>query len=834
MIKILWTTFLAMLVVTLIGCGDKADKDVNDVAFDYLNEVSSVSVSMDKTSFRPGDYITITGSVSSNSGSTDSLDNERVMVELRDTDDKLVSSVETYTYSDGGYTIYYTVPDHANSNLTVTAIANEVKSAPSILIYNAITTVTVSADPGFIDPDAYTHYVTITGAVTGVSGAGIENVTVSVVLTDTTGKVVASVTDNTYYGSGEYYASITLPSGVNTDVTVVATAGGVSSDPLILTYDVPPAATSIVMTADAVTIDAGGSAAVTGYVMSATGQLIDGKRVAVEFSTAAGVLLGTQYVTTSSGEFKASFTASAEGSGNVTAKAIVDGVASSVVAFTVIYPEEVVDTTPAAAVVSSIVLHTDQSEVTVGDTLVITGYATDSSGNPVTTRDVTIRFADAAKKLVAIQVATTDSSGAFSLSYVVPSFLPGSTTITATSGSATSNSKDLTVNPKDDGTDTGTDAGVVGVPAKIVSSPSRTNIEVKEPGTVGDKSPLNITVYDGANVKITDTSYNNLRISLVNASGGGERLSWVDSSNKSHTTDDASDKVGSVDYIYAKTTSGVATLEVESGLFPTTVNIKIEVVHVNSGTTINTFIDTDNDNIQDTGESSLPSAINSDIVITSGLPHSLTFSYSHLNSIVNLNQASPGCVVGQTAGFYCRKGSLIVTDKFGNAVADGTVVYLGLVDSIIAEGSDAATTASTTVTSAAPHKADNTTFAAGTATTFTTASITRNGTERKIEANDRVMLTSAADTDKVRYVSTIAANTITALQSYSNTAVSLAYQIGASTLGGTIFGVDADGNALNGYVKTVNGIGSFEVIYPNKSSAIKTGCFTDATIDKRV
>ncbi len=218
-----------------------------------------------------------------------------------------------------------------------------------------------------------------------------------------------------------------------------------------------------------------------------------------------------------------------------------------------------------------------------------------------------------------------------------------------------------------------------------------------------------------------------------------------------------------------------------------------------------------------------------------GVAKEIVVSYPQSNAIEDLQN-----------GFYRLKGSAIVTDRDGNAVPDGTVVTLNVIDSIIAQGSiDAGDSISgSTLTDAGVTLGDGTT-----ATAMDTAAVLRHGQPHTIESGDRLFLfnpsTTSVNADAVDVSRIVDRTGITATSvnvstayagSYPNAtypAGNTEYVIGASLLGAEIAGVDSAGNLTSGAAATVDGIINFVITYPNNPGAIMTGCFGDPTVDTR-
>ena len=207
--------------------------------------------------------------------------------------------------------------------------------------------------------------------------------------------------------------------------------------------------------------------------------------------------------------------------------------------------------------------------------------------------------------------------------------------------------------------------------------------------------------------------------------------------------------------------------------------------------------------------------------------NSVTISYPVNDAISQLP--------GSSTAIYSLKGSAIVTDQNGNAVADGTVVQLDVVDSVIASGIISAagdSISGSTLTDTNPEEGDGST---NVATTFTTSAITRGGDSgRQISAGDMVILQSAHASDQVRYVESVTATAVTVSEPYNNTYPSALYPaatftIADSLIGTSVVGIDEDGVRTPGVTYTKNGVGDFTLEYPGDSDHLGYGRFnTDA------
>lgn len=219
-----------------------------------------------------------------------------------------------------------------------------------------------------------------------------------------------------------------------------------------------------------------------------------------------------------------------------------------------------------------------------------------------------------------------------------------------------------------------------------------------------------------------------------------------------------------------------------------------------------------------------------DGVGNAGTAHTIVLSYPETDSIENLG-----------GGLYRRIGKVIVTDRYGKALPDGTQIRLEVIDSIIAKGvigDDAGDSVNgTSLSDDSPMLADDT------ATTFTEAAIQRttgSGDWRRIQADDAVLFFDfVSGVDKRRFIAAApsATNSLTVTSSYSGSYPSetypkASYIVGASLLGASVAGVDADGNPTPGIATMDGGTATFYVTYPANADTILTGCGI-SEIDKR-
>lgn len=334
------------------------------------------------------------------------------------------------------------------------------------------------------------------------------------------------------------------------------------------------------------------------------------------------------------------------------------------------------------------------------------------------------------------------------------------------------------------------------VPASISIAASERAIYV---AGVGQMESSTITVRlltsTGGAAKDAPTGINNVRVSFVTQPNGGELLLGTQASGQlvqnSKTLDVA-------------TSNGVATLTLNSGQLPGVVELTAEALD-NTGASYSPAIQT----------------TASILSIASGPTHSIVFSYPIEAGIQNMGNGS-----------YRREGGLLVTDRYGNPVADGTVINLGVIDSVLLSNRVPQINygfGSSVIDGNASTTANSTVFTDQSNALFQSAVITRNNTSRFIEAQDRVLIFNAQAEDKSRFVAALPnqANSVTVNKNYLNTETGLEYLIGASLLGMQVAGVDPTKEGLvSGQAVTQDGAASFYLTYPANQDTILTSCIS--------
>jgi hypothetical protein len=340
------------------------------------------------------------------------------------------------------------------------------------------------------------------------------------------------------------------------------------------------------------------------------------------------------------------------------------------------------------------------------------------------------------------------------------------------------------------------------VPASISIAASERAIFVAGVGQMESSTiTIRLLTATGGAAQDAPAGVNNVRVSFTTQPNGGELLLGTQASGQLAQNNKSLD---------VATLNGVATLTLNSGQLPGVIELKAEALD-SSGASYNPVIQT----------------TTSALSIASGPAHSIVFSYPVEASIQNLNN-----------GTYRREGGLLVTDRYGNPVADGTVINLGVIDSVLLSNREPQINygfASTVTDANATTTANSPEFTDTSNALFQSAVITRNNTNRFIEAQDRVLVFNAQAEDKSRFIATLPdqANAVTANKNYLNTAAGLEYLIGASLLGMQVAGVDpAKEGLVSGQAVTQDGAASFYLTYPANEDTLLTSCVS-ADLDTR-
>ncbi|MBF0190802.1 MAG: hypothetical protein HQL99_06575 [Magnetococcales bacterium] len=306
--------------------------------------------------------------------------------------------------------------------------------------------------------------------------------------------------------------------------------------------------------------------------------------------------------------------------------------------------------------------------------------------------------------------------------------------------------------------------------------------------------------------------FNNLRVTLKTRPQGGETIAGIGRKADAVSSGDVETKKSSEtsNEILVRTTNGSATITLTSGVRPGLVEFQVDALDAN-------------------GTTRLASAVSPLVSIASGPPHTIALTEAYKEGIVNLKDYGRG-------GVYCRQGSVLVTDRYGNAVPDGTTVALGLIDAVLATS----TTGSISVDSEYLTDAN---------VAFEQAGVDQSGLTRRIQAGDLVLIERGVEAqDRRRFVLSRptsaastrlqtnanyrvnSANVTTTDADYQTSITDLTYYVGASLRGGAIHGYAGQqgcdpAQLTTGVASTTGGVAALRVTYPANPDVIQLGCF---------
>lgn len=319
------------------------------------------------------------------------------------------------------------------------------------------------------------------------------------------------------------------------------------------------------------------------------------------------------------------------------------------------------------------------------------------------------------------------------------------------------------------------------------------SISIQARDDVGD--PINETALGYASTS------NNLRVTLKTHPQGGETIAGIGRNTTTGATE-TKKSTTTTNSIEVRSTNGSATITLTGGTRPGVVEFQVDAL--------------------DTNGTILATAISPLITIASGPPHNITLSEAYKDGIINMKDFGRG-------GVYCLLGSALVTDRYGNAVPDGTTISLNLIDTVLSSK----TTGSITTSSVDLTDADG---------KFLTDGVTTpSGINRKIQAGDQVLIEKGVlAQNRRRFVasSPLSDNTLATNTAYSESLNPLTYYVGAALQGGAIHGFSGQQSCdpsqlTTGITKTIGGIAPIRVTYPANADTIQLGClgYTNDTYD---
>ncbi|MEE2001984.1 hypothetical protein QWY20_11020 [Alkalimonas sp. MEB108] len=317
-------------------------------------------------------------------------------------------------------------------------------------------------------------------------------------------------------------------------------------------------------------------------------------------------------------------------------------------------------------------------------------------------------------------------------------------------------------------------------------------------GTTGQETSIvriELQNADGQRVTPADEQQANLRVSMITRPGGGESLKPLPNpleQSGSHQLE-------------LTTEQGLGQALLTAGTLPGVIELLVEFLPSLSG--------------------SNPLLVQSSrINVASGPAHSIAISYPIQNAIQDLGN-----------GFYRRKGGLQVTDRYGNAVADDTVVSLGVLDTVLTSNIppvlDYGFSQNVLYTNAGI-RAGEASLTDVENSLFQSAYVEHNGIQRFIEPNDRVLLLNSPARDKSRFVAQLSPEAMTTTAGFMQDQDAVQYLVGAALKGIQVAGENAAGELQPGRVQTLTGAGTFYLTYPANRHTLGLGC-QDPQLDTR-
>lgn len=217
--------------------------------------------------------------------------------------------------------------------------------------------------------------------------------------------------------------------------------------------------------------------------------------------------------------------------------------------------------------------------------------------------------------------------------------------------------------------------------------------------------------------------------------------------------------------------------------------------------------------------------ITSNITVSSGPAETITVAYPTNQAITNLGN-----------GFYRRQLGMQVTDRYGNAVADGTAISLGALDTVLTSNLAPVIDygfARTKVATAAQMAANSATFIDAENTLFLSAFVQQDQLQRVIKPNDRLLILNAPAADKHRFIADIENDRITVNQVFKTGLSAANYLVGAAVRGIQIAGDDSLGQLTIGRAEVRQGLANVYLTYPADRKTLQLGCLP-SNIDERV
>ncbi|MDE0853375.1 MAG: Ig-like domain-containing protein [Nevskia sp.] len=707
-----------------------------------------------------------------------------------------LSAVSATTDNTGNAAVLLTSPSTPGVATVVAKTAGFSSSAKITFVAGAPANVILSASPSRVPVGGKS---TVQAMVTDAKGTPVSGVALVFSLSANNSGATLSTTNANTDANGNAtvtYQSGTVASGSVMD-TVKATAAGASGSNVSGTANIQVSpnnavvgTVNLVLGTSSIPAAANNSIAVNSTVIDTSGNPVVG--AIVSFATTAGTLSASSATTNANGQARVTLLAPTA-AGTLTVQASAGG----------FYAEQNLSVVPGAiSTANSSITASPSSIVADGtSTSTITVLLNDSFNNPQPNGTSVTLLTQAGTFVGSATQSLTNGSATFTLK--APSSAAPNNVVTVQGLTALKTPVAFITNSTGD-------------PSSIRFKTSPTTISV---GGVGqnDQSTITVTVVDSSGTPINEAGYtnnpiNNLRLFFIAHPNGGETLTAKDVNGTIQTSTTSID---------VRTTNGIAVVSLQSGTISGVVEVEAEVLKF-SGTSLG-----------NAGDIATTAAV-PQLSIAAGPASSIVFSYPITNSITNLGN-----------GNYRRKGKVDVSDRYGNPVADGSVVNLAIMDSVIAQDNTGVTAAgSPTLTRSGSSlitrrctteppqggEASNCSLPTAIVANDFTSTITRNGTARGIQNGDLILIQNAVTADKRNTVSSVGSATqLTAISNYLASLSSGQFWVGTAALGASIGSLQTAGNETGaivpGTATTVSGIAEFRITYPANVGSIFTGCY---------
>lgn len=352
-----------------------------------------------------------------------------------------------------------------------------------------------------------------------------------------------------------------------------------------------------------------------------------------------------------------------------------------------------------------------------------------------------------------------------------------------------------------------------GAPSSITISATPIQVAVQGVGEP-EQSQIAIQVLDDSGSPLdepsvyNDASLDNIQVCMVTRPGapgleGEETIAGTNAAGQIENSRGSSDGC-----IEMRTANGSASVVFNSGRLPGPVEIRVRVLTSATGSFNNS--------------TDVVSAVAPSLSVASGPPNNIIFSAPIVDAIVDAKN-----------GNYHRRGKVDVVDRWGNPVPDGTVVNLGVIDRVIAQGTGGSFSPNDPTLTGSSFVVNLGSGGVG----FQNSIKTSQGSDRAVEISDRIFISNADSPNRSRFVNALP-TTPTALLAQRNyesqpvtPTTNRIFTVGAA-FAASMIGANPDGSLTgNSTTTTINGEARWVLQYP--ITRILEGCYGDLDTDER-